>query len=376
MKSNNQEKKHVLIVGAGIIGSGIALELSDKYDVLILDRGDSPGQSGATRSTFSWINSVYKKPFDYHTLNRISTLLWPAFAQKLGKNAIGFHQRGLYHWSTQAEVEPLRKIVAASQTNGYPIKEVKRADEPYLKQCTTPIYYSPEDAIVDAQKVCKRCVELAVKNGAKYVKDVEVVGLVKEGDRVIGARTKDNHFYASDICIVAAGTGSQKILKTIGVDLPLKPSASSHSKTKPLDFELLSNTSLALKRCNGERYHLKQDLDGSIRMGRGVSNQKIKWNQRQEWAEDLRDEWAKDFPILKNMKVKCTLEGKRVKSKDGLPVVGFMDSAKSVYGCVTHSGVTLIPLLKTWVRAELEGAVIEALQPFRISRFEHMHAKL
>ena len=54
-------------------------------------------------------------------------------------------------------------------------------------------YYRPEDAIVDAQKVCERCVELAVKHGAKYVKDVEVVGLVKEGDRVIGARTKDNH---------------------------------------------------------------------------------------------------------------------------------------------------------------------------------------
>ena len=36
MKSNNQENKRILIVGAGIIGSGIALELSDKYDVLIL----------------------------------------------------------------------------------------------------------------------------------------------------------------------------------------------------------------------------------------------------------------------------------------------------------------------------------------------------
>ena len=61
----------VVIIGAGVIGSGLAFELSKHHsNILLLERGASPGQAGATKSSFAWINSVYKKPLPYHSLNR------------------------------------------------------------------------------------------------------------------------------------------------------------------------------------------------------------------------------------------------------------------------------------------------------------------
>ena len=55
---------------------------------------------------------------------------------------------------------------------------------------------------------------------------------------------------------------------------------------------------------------------------------------------------------------------------DELPVVGASRHTPDVYVTVTHSGVTLAPILGRWVSSELmDASRIEALAPYRPERF-------
>ena len=55
---------------------------------------------------------------------------------------------------------------------------------------------------------------------------------------------------------------------------------------------------------------------------------------------------------------------------DGLPIVGAVPGATDLYVTVTHSGVTLAPILGEYVRREvLGGQRVDALSPYRPGRF-------
>jgi len=57
--------------------------------------------------------------------------------------------------------------------------------------------------------------------------------------------------------------------------------------------------------------------------------------------------------------------------EDGEPIVGFADSDRRVYVCVTHSGVTLAPVLGSFAALEIvEGVDVEPLAPYRLARFK------
>ena len=52
------------------------------------------------------------------------------------------------------------------------------------------------------------------------------------------------------------------------------------------------------------------------------------------------------------------------------PVVGALPATPDVHVAVTHSGVTLAPILGRWVSAEvMDGTRTEALAPYRPERF-------
>ena len=56
--------------------------------------------------------------------------------------------------------------------------------------------------------------------------------------------------------------------------------------------------------------------------------------------------------------------------KDGYPVVGFAPEAPDVYFAVTHSGVTLAPILGRAAALEiLEGVSLDLLADYRPARF-------
>ena len=68
---NISNRDKIIIIGAGIIGTTIAYELSKMgAEVTLIDK-ESPA-SGASGSSFSWINATYpKKPYSYNLLSQL-----------------------------------------------------------------------------------------------------------------------------------------------------------------------------------------------------------------------------------------------------------------------------------------------------------------
>ncbi len=55
---------------------------------------------------------------------------------------------------------------------------------------------------------------------------------------------------------------------------------------------------------------------------------------------------------------------------DGFPVLGFSPKAPSVYLALTHSGVTLAPIMSQLATIEIaDGAQVDLLTDYRPSRF-------
>ena len=61
---------------------------------------------------------------------------------------------------------------------------------------------------------------------------------------------------------------------------------------------------------------------------------------------------------------------------DGYPIMGFANEAPNMYIALTHSGVTLAPLLSQLAMLEIcDGATVDSvLAPYRLDRFDSLHS--
>ena len=76
------------------------------------------------------------------------------------------------------------------------------------------------------------------------------------------------------------------------------------------------------------------------------------------------------LPAAKDARLERLTLGFRPLPTDDMPVVGAVPGAPDVYVTVTHSGVTLAPILGRYVTREIvDGERVEALAPYRPERF-------
>ena len=79
---------------------------------------------------------------------------------------------------------------------------------------------------------------------------------------------------------------------------------------------------------------------------------------------------ARVLPAVQGVALERLTLGFRPMPVDELPVVGALPSMPDVHVAVTHSGVTLAPILGRYATQEvLKGSRVDALAPFRPERF-------
>ncbi|MBV8495910.1 MAG: FAD-binding oxidoreductase, partial [Gammaproteobacteria bacterium] len=82
------------------------------------------------------------------------------------------------------------------------------------------------------------------------------------------------------------------------------------------------------------------------------------------------DRIALYLPAAKSAILDYLTLGFRPMPLDEFPVVGAVPDSRDVYVAVTHSGVTLAPILGRYVSEELLGGrLVESLSPYRPARF-------
>jgi glycine/D-amino acid oxidase-like deaminating enzyme len=92
-------------------------------------------------------------------------------------------------------------------------------------------------------------------------------------------------------------------------------------------------------------------------------------------AKRILEAAARYLPLLSQAQIDgadCQVSlGWRPMPKDDYPIIGFANSEPSVYLAVTHSGITLGPLIGQLAAVEILNRVdVTLLQSYRLSRFD------
>src|SRR5581483_7151219 len=110
-----------IVIGAGIVGSGVAYRLAEAgADVTILE-ADRVG-AGTSGISFAWTNSHGKEPRAYHDLNVAGMKAHAELAEEFPDQA-WFHQTGSIEWRKSAqEREVMTRNFERLKSWGYAIE--------------------------------------------------------------------------------------------------------------------------------------------------------------------------------------------------------------------------------------------------------------
>jgi glycine/D-amino acid oxidase-like deaminating enzyme len=370
---NNHLK--IVVVGAGIVGASIAYHLARRNAAVTLIDKVKPG-SGASSHSFAWINAGAKSPASYHHFNRRSLEMWDRFARQLGIN-VGLRWGGKISWeSTPARAKELRRRVHQLQCWGYPTRLVGESELRQLEPAISPgpveaAEFSEIEGHVEPQKVVNACIRQITTLGATVVTNAEATSLTTgNGNRVQLVHTPSGSL-PCDVLVLAAGREVTRLASMAGVNIPQEESPGVVVRTSPCP-QLLHTVPVVYAPPIGnhqQEIHLRQLADGTVMIGEGTQ-ESLSRDDSQSHADDLLERAIHYLPALAGARAIPVSVGYRPMPLDGYPVLGFAKEAPNVYIALTHSGVTLAPLIGQLSSIEiLDEARVEMLKPYRPERF-------
>jgi glycine/D-amino acid oxidase-like deaminating enzyme len=360
---------HVLVVGAGLLGSAVAYHLARSgAAVTVLERGRPGG--GTSGATFAWLNAQDKAPAAYFELNGDGITEHARLAAELGGD--WHHPGGDLVIGTGDGVAAVRARIDRHAGLGYPVRTLSREELAALEPSIEPgdgellIGHFHGEAWIDPPALIGRFLGIARARGATVRTGATVAGIAVDGGRAVGVDLADGSRLAADAVVVAAGPASPVVVATAGVELPMRPSPGLLVVSEPVAAgigHVVHAGDVSLRPDGGGRVMLaSRAVDATLEPG------------TRELAADapavagILETGARLVPALRGVRAESVRIGIRSVPADGLPVAGFSQQVEGLYLLVTHSGATLAALLGRLVAAELLGRPEARLEPYRPTR--------
>jgi glycerol-3-phosphate dehydrogenase len=212
----------VLIIGAGVLGCAVARELS-LFDLRVamvekasyVCAGQSKANGGIIHGGHDPEPGTLKA-----RLNVEGNRLFPGLCESLG---VPYKATGIYVVAfDDREMKTLEELERRGRDNGVPgLHIIDRrevlATEPNISRKTAGALSIPTGGIVDVLRLVIALAEHAALNGVEFLFNTQVTGIVKQGNRVLGAAT-DRGELRSSVVINCAGVSSDLIMKMAGID--------------------------------------------------------------------------------------------------------------------------------------------------------------
>jgi len=370
-------KPTYVVVGAGVIGATTALRLAETgAHVTVLD---AEGPCAGTSSTsFAWVGASALGLWDYFEINVAGTAAYRRLQAELGPLPWHVANGSLVWYSDGGAQETLLARVAELRDAGYPAALLTPARvrelEPALKLADTVeqvAFYSDEGYVL-ARAMVADILLLAEQRGVTTRFGARVTGLEPDASRP-AVVLADGERIEADAVVLCGGRWTSELARLAGATVPmLVPSPGS------LDVGLLVRTAPIAETVS--RMLLADDLmirpDGGAHLllhsdehDRTVDPQSGP-QALAPIAEDVVDVALGHLALSARPVVESAVIGLRALTTDYLPAVGWLPGADGIYAAVTHSGITLAPVLGELIAAEVAlGADERLLRPFRHERF-------
>ena len=369
----------VVVAGAGIIGASIAWHLAKAgARVTVIDR-EGPA-THASRGSFAWINATWsKQPQRYHRLNQTGVEGWRALEAEL---ELPVRWGGSLEGVADAAVEAgLSARVAEQLAWGENTRLVDRAELASLEPnvdfgALRHIVFSGNDGATDPIAATRAFLDAATALGARLDYPCELTGLALSNGRLTAVQTSAGDI-AADRLVLATGAAADAGRRFADWDLPQRNAPGLTAITAPMPR--IVERVLWLPGV-----HMHQRADGRLVVGEEagppaneahaarLAGQPKAFPTREialEHAERMRVAALKYVPRLGPLTFEDVRICHRPMPLDGYPVLGVSPSRPDVYLAVTHSGVTLAPVVGALVAQEImRDSPAEALMDFRPDR--------
>jgi len=362
----------IIVIGAGMVGTSLTWELTQAgFAVTLLEAGEAG--KGTSANSFAWINAHSKPPEGYHRLNAAGMQAHRDLARRFG-HASWLNLIGGLEWRAANEQQAMRDNVDELQNFHYPAEwisaEQLQQREPalHLNGNEGAIGWFPSEGWVDTRQYIQQLLQASAEEGAKIVTGSKVVEISQVGDTVTGVKTADGTLHKADLTINASGRWSDKAPYANPLATPLAPTTGILIRV-PADVVPVSHvlaTPLFHCRPDGEGVTLLCPNEGVYDIDESTPQSRVN-----ELAADIISKAAAVWPKLAALKPAHyqARMGIRALPADGYPIVGPTPGITGYYTVVTHSGVTLSPLLARLVTQEIQGQPVAELKAYRPQRF-------
>jgi glycine/D-amino acid oxidase-like deaminating enzyme len=378
-EARSTTQPRVVVAGAGIIGASIAFHLAKAgATVTVIDR-EGPA-THASRGSFAWINATWsKQPHSYHRLNQAGVQRWKSLQPLLN---LPVRWGGSLEGNTDASLEAaLVRRVAEQRDWGEQTRLLGRAELSELEPNVDfsglrQVVHSANDGATDPVAATHAFLKAAALLGAQVEHPCELTGVALAAGRIARVQTSRGDIPA-DRLVLATGAAADAGKRFADWDVPQRDAPGATAVTSPM-------ARLVHRVLWMPGVHVHQRDDGRIVLGEEAG-------PPQNEAHALRlHAHPKDFPAreialqhAERMRAaaqrylpgftRAEFEGARICWRpmplDGYPVLGVSPARPDVYLAITHSGVTLAPVIGELVAQEIvDGRLAESLKDFRPDR--------
>jgi glycine/D-amino acid oxidase-like deaminating enzyme len=366
-----KRSERVAVIGVGVVGACVGWNLSRHgAEVVFIDAG-RPGE-GVTNWSFSWVNASNKTARkSYFDLNVAGMAAHRELAGNIGPDS-WWHPTGHLRWADDPAAET-KLLETAELLAGWDYRvqmytgvEVRSRLEPALTMPDElPVVFYPDEAWVHGRHLVGRLVGQAVASGAEIRSGnaVSDIGIGADGS-IRTVTLSDGSRLDVDIVVNAAGPSASHVAGLIARHLPMRrePGVVTRIDCAQVPVHRAMHAPHIEIRPDGDTSVVlhSREIDALIDTGEDPS----------QLARLLHESTRHVVPELGNSRIAETRIVDRPIPADGFPSVGAVPSVPGYYEAVSHSGITLGPVIGQLLASEiLSGMRDELLADFRPERF-------
>ncbi len=281
----------IVIIGGGIIGTGIAYYLSEAgiKDIVLYEKEKLLG-TGATQYCSGGVRYQFSTPINV----KFSIEAFP----ELEKFDIGMHRYGYLILDMDSDSMPRVKMQNdLGVKSEYLTPAEIKARFPYLNiNGVKSGSFHKLDGIAEPAKLIELYEKGAKARGVNIKMSEPVKKIVMKNNRVIGIETNGG-FVPSDAVILAAGPQSMDLGKTIGIDIPIVHRRKYIAAITGFDFEFP-----VIMEVPTGWYIKKEGMDALV--GMSGKDEKFDYEKKDESVNETLEASIKRFPQTENALVK------------------------------------------------------------------------
>jgi glycine oxidase len=372
------KKPRVAIIGAGVVGLGIAWRLAVRgAAVAVFDRGKAG--AGASHAAAGMLAACCEAEPGEETLvalGRDSQARWPSFADELLRVSgvdVELRREGTLVLALTADDqgEIFHRLEFQRQKLDLPLEWLSAADtrkrEPHLAGKIAGALFSPQDHQVDNRKLVEALRIAATSAGAEIHEHRPVKEIAVQGGRATGVVFDDGMTEHADVVVLAAGAWS----RGIGGLPPDRRPPVRPVKGQMLTLRMDADAPLLNHVLWAPGAYLVPRRDGRLIVGGTVEEKGFDDTITAGGVMALLDAAWRAVPAIEELPIEEIWAGHRPGSRDDAPILGPGPLEGLFYATGHHrNGILLAPVTAdAMARLILDNVVDPAIRPFGLERF-------